>query len=77
LDYIVDTDHLRALQEPLAGGIVLQRDHVELFFKWIWQHRRIKGFFGTSGNGVKTQSWILVSVCGLVAIVKKRFNLNA
>ena len=50
---------------------------VELFFKWIKQHLRIKAFFGTSENAVKTQIWIAVSVYVLVAIVKKRLNLHA
>ena len=53
------------------------RWHVELFFKWIKQHLRIKHFFGTSENAVKTQIWIAVSVYVLVAIVKKRLNLDA
>lgn len=53
------------------------RWQVELFFKWIKQHLRIKAFFGTSENAVKTQIWIAVSVYVLVAIVKKRFNLTA
>jgi IS4 transposase len=53
------------------------RWQVELFFKWIKQHLRIKRFFGTSGNAVKTQVWIAVSVYVLVAIVKKRLGLNA
>jgi len=48
-----------------------------LFFKWIKQHLRIKVFFGTSENAVKTQIWIAVSVYVLVAIVKKRLNLPA
>jgi IS4 transposase len=47
----------------------------ELFFKWIKQHLRIKAFFGTSENAVKTQIWIAISVYVLVAIVKKRLNL--
>jgi hypothetical protein len=47
----------------------------QLFFKWIKQHLRIKAFFGTSENAVKTQIWIAVSVYVLVAIVKKRLNL--
>jgi hypothetical protein len=50
---------------------------VELFFKWIKQHLRIKRFFGTSENAVKTQIWIAVSVYVLVAIVKKRLALDA
>jgi len=53
------------------------RWQVELFFKWIKQHLRIKVFFGTSENAVKTQIWIAVSVYVLVAIVKKRLNLPA
>ena len=50
---------------------------MELFFKWIKQHLRIKRFYGTSENAVKTQIWIAVSVYVLVAIVKKRLNLDA
>lgn len=53
------------------------RWQVELFFKWIKQHLRIKKFYGTSENAVKTQIWIAVSVYVLVAIVKKRLNLEA
>ncbi len=53
------------------------RWQVELFFKWIKQHLRIKRFFGTSENAVKTQIWIAVSVYVLVAIIKKRMNLDA
>jgi hypothetical protein len=48
-----------------------------LFFKWIKQHWRIKSFFGTSENAVKSQIWIAVSVYVLVAILKKRLNLTA
>ena len=51
------------------------RWQVELFFKWIKQHLRIKAFYGTSENAVKTQLWIAISVYLLVAIVKKRLNL--
>jgi hypothetical protein len=50
---------------------------VELFFKWIKQHLRIKAFYGTSENEVKTQIWIAVSVYVLVAIVRKRLGLEA
>ncbi len=53
------------------------RWQIELFFKWIKQHLRIKAFFGTSENAVKTQIWIAVSVYVLVAIIKKHFNLAA
>jgi len=53
------------------------RWQVELFFKWIKQHLRIKSFFGTSANAVKTQVWIAISVYVLVAIIKKRLKLEA
>ena len=53
------------------------RWQVELFFKWIKQHLRIKAFFGTTENAVKTQIWIAVSVYVLVAIVRKRLKLDA
>ena len=52
------------------------RWQIELFFKWIKQHLRIKAFYGTSENAVKTQIWIAISVYVLVAIVKKRLNLE-
>src|SRR5712664_2294976 len=52
------------------------RWQIELFFKWIKQHLRIKAFFGTSENAVKSQIWIAVSVYVLVAIVKKRHKLR-
>ena len=53
------------------------RWQVELFFKWIKQHLRIKAFFGTSENAVKTQIWIAISVYVLVAVVKKRLHIEA
>jgi len=53
------------------------RWQVELFFKWIKQHLRIKAFYGTSENAVKTQIWIAVSVYVLVAIIRKRLRLEA
>jgi len=53
------------------------RWQVELFFKWIKQHLRIKAFFGTNENAVKTQIWIAISAYVLVAIVKKRLGLEA
>jgi len=52
------------------------RWQVELFFKWIKQHLRIKAFFGTSENAVKTQIWIAISVYVLVAILKKRLRIE-
>jgi len=57
--------------------IYKSRWQVELFFKWIKQHLRIKSFYGTSENAVKTQIWIAVSVYVLVAIVRKRLGLEA
>ena len=57
--------------------IYKSRWQVELFFKWIKQHLRIKAFYGTSENAVKTQIWIAVSVYVLVAIVRKRLALDA
>src|SRR3954449_5052765 len=53
------------------------RWQVELFFKWIKQHLRIKKFYGTSENAVKTQIWIAVSIYVLMAIVRKRLKLDA
>ena len=53
------------------------RWQVELFFKWIKQHLRIKRFYGTSENAVKTPIWIVVSVYVLIAIVRKRLKLDA
>ena len=53
------------------------RWHVELFFKWIKQHLRIKRFFGTSENAVKSQIWIAISVYLLIAIIKKQLGLDA
>ena len=52
------------------------RWRVELFFKWIKQHLRIKAFYGTSRNAVKTQIWIAITIYVLVAIVKKQLNLD-
>jgi hypothetical protein len=63
------------LPAKTVADIYRSRWQVELFFKWIKQHLRIKSFFGTSPNAVKTQIWTAVSVYLLVAIVKKRLNL--
>jgi hypothetical protein len=51
-------------------------NYFELFFKWIKQHLRIKAFYGTSENAVKTQIWIAVSIYVLVAIIRKRLGLE-
>ena len=66
-----------ALPATTICALYKARWQVELFFKWIKQHLRIKRFYGTSENAVKAQIWIAVSVYVLVAIVKKRLNLDA
>jgi transposase len=66
-----------ALPALTIAKIYKCRWQVELFFKWIKQHLRIKAFYGTSENAVKTQIWIAVSVYVLVAIVRKRLGLEA
>jgi len=65
-----------ALDALLIAELYRKRWRVELFFKWIKQHLRIKAFFGTSRNTVMTQVWIAMSVYVLVAIVKKRLCLE-
>ena len=67
----------RTLPAATVCALYKSRWQVELFFKWIKQHLRIKRFYGTSQNAVKTQIWIAVSVYVLVAIVKKRLGLDA
>jgi hypothetical protein len=66
-----------ALPALTIAEIYRCRWQVELFFKWIKQHLRIKAFYGTSENAVKTQIWIAVSIYVLVAIVRKRLGLEA
>ena len=66
-----------ALPARTIADIYKQRWQVEIFFKWIKQHLRIKAFYGTSENAVKTQIWIAVSTYVLVAIVRKRLGLEA
>jgi len=65
------------LSSQTICALYKNRWQVELFFKWIKQHLRIKRFYGTSENAVKSQIWIAVSVYVLVAIIKKQLNLNA
>lgn len=65
-----------ALPALTIALIYKSRWQIELFFKWIKQHLRIKAFYGTSENSVKTQVWIAISVYVLVAIIKKRLNLD-
>src|SRR5216110_2733788 len=81
--YDVETDkRLKFLTNNFAlpaltiAQIYKSRWAVELFFKWIKQHLRIKAFYGTSENAVKTQIWIAVSIYVLVAILRKRLGLE-
>ena len=74
--YIFVTNNFKLAASTIAD-IYKSRWQIELFFKWIKQHLRIKSFFGTSENAVKTQIWIAVSVYVLVAIIKKRLHLDA
>jgi hypothetical protein len=64
------------LQPFTVAELYRMRWQVELFFKWIKQHLRIKAFFGTSANAVKTQIWIAISVYLLVAIARKRLGID-
>lgn len=64
-----------SLKPELIADLYRQRWQVELFFKWIKQHLRIKAFLGTSENAVKTQIWIAVCTYVLIAIIKKRLHL--
>ena len=64
------------LPAPIIARLYKCRWQVELFFKWIKQHLRIKAFYGTTENAVKSQIWIAISVYVLVAIVKKRLKLD-
>jgi len=66
-----------AIDAITVADLYRNRWQVELFFKWIKQHLRIKSFFGTSENAVKTQVWIAISVYVLIAIIKKRLKLEA
>ena len=64
------------LSAAVISGLYKSRWQIELFFKWIKQHLRIKAFYGTSENAVKTQIWTAISVYVLIALVKKRLNLD-
>jgi len=74
LIFITNNTTLPALT---IAALYKSRWQIELFFKWIKQHLRIKRFYGTSENAVKTQIWIAVSMYVLIAIIKKKLNLNA
>lgn len=69
------TNNFTLTAETIAQ-LYKKRWQIELFFKWIKQHLKIKSFFGTSENAVKTQIWIAISVYVLVAIIKKRLKLE-
>ncbi len=71
--YLTNNFNLPALT---ISELYRSRWQVELFFKWIKQHLRIKSFFGTSENAVKTQVWIAVSVYVLIAIIRKRLKIE-
>jgi Transposase DDE domain len=73
LTFLTNNFTLPALSIP---QLYKSRWYVELFFRWIKQHLRIKAFYGTSENAVKTQIWIALSIYVLVAIVKKRLALD-
>jgi hypothetical protein len=73
LDFLTNDFALRALT---IADLYRMRWQVELFFKWIKQHLRIKAFYGTSPNAVKTQIWIAISVYLLVAIARKRLGIE-
>ena len=73
LIFLTNNFNLSALA---IAQIYKHRWQIELFFKWIKQHLRIKAFYGTTENAVKTQIWIAISIYVLIAIVKKRMNLE-
>ena len=73
LTFLTNNFHLSALE---IAQLYKHRWKIELFFKWIKQHLKIKSFWGQSENAVKTQVWIAVSVYVLVAIAKKKFMLQ-
>ena len=73
--HLVFLTNIFSIPAETVTDIYKQRWNIELFFKWIKQHLRIKSFFGTSFNAVKTQIWVAISVYLLVAIMKKRLNL--
>lgn len=73
LDFLTNQFTLPA---PTIADLYRCRWQIEIFFKWIKQHLRIKSFYGTTENAVKTQIWIAISVYVLVAIMKKRMKIN-
>ena len=65
-----------SLSPTTIAALYKSRWKIELFFKWIMQHLRIKSFFGTSENAVKSQIWIAVSVYVIIAIIRKRLYIE-
>lgn len=61
---------------PIVADIYKQRWQVELFFKWVKQHLRIKSFYGTSINAVKSQIWVALSIYLLVVITRKKLEIQ-
>jgi len=74
--YFVFLTNNFTLPAKTVADLYRNRWQVELFFKWIKQHLRIKAFYGTSSNAVKTQIWIAISVYVLVAIVRKKLKIQ-
>jgi IS4 transposase len=75
--YLIFLTNAFDLPALTVAALYKSRWQVELFFKWIKQHLRIKAFYGTSRNAVETQVWIAVSVYVLVALLKKRLAVAA
>jgi len=73
--YVFLTNNFELAPQVIAD-LYKSRWQIELFFKWIKQHLRIKAFYGTSENAVKTQIWIAISVYILIALVKKKLDLE-
>jgi hypothetical protein len=73
--YVFLTNNFELAPQVIAD-LYKSRWQIELFFKWIKQHLRIKAFYGTSEKAVKTQIWTAISVYVLIALVKKRLNLE-
>jgi len=73
--HLVFLTNLFTIPAPTVADVFKQRWQIELFFRWIKQHLRIKTFYGTSPNAVKTQIWVAVIIYLLVAIMKKQLNL--
>ena len=72
---LVFLTNIFSIPAPTVAAIFKLRWQIELFFKWIKQHLRIKSFFGTSANAVKIQIWVALCIYLLVAILKKQLHL--